>query len=137
MNVGFLSNFAHQKLVMGKAPILCDIPEWGSTIWVHDMSSGKLSICANEGRWVSYDLNSNRHRVYWKNRCTITVECNVIFSKEDLPRIEDLIVEGVTDEPEGENNDDEISLNRNNELPTPQNPSMPKTQRLTHIKQLS
>lgn len=54
------------ELVMEKTPTLWDIPEWGATIWVHDTSSGKLSVRACEGQWVGYDLNSDRHRVYWK-----------------------------------------------------------------------
>ena len=114
------------ELVMGDIPVLRDIPEWGSIIWVHDTSSGKLGVHAKEGCWVSYDLNSDGHRVYWKDRGTVTVEHNIIFSKEDLPRIEDLIVEGITDEPEGKDseekkNNDEVSLNCNKDgvVPVP------------------
>jgi hypothetical protein len=143
------------KLVMGDTPTLRDIPEWGSIIWVHDTLSGKLGICANEGRWVSYDLNSDGHQVYWKERCTVTVKRNVIFSKEDLPRIKDLIVKGIMDEPEGEysggKENEEVSLNRNKEKdvpapidelervnsPAPQNLTMPKIQQSDRIKQPS
>jgi hypothetical protein len=48
------------ELVMGDSPVLRDIPEWGSITWVHDTSSGKLGVHANEGRWVRYDLNSTQ-----------------------------------------------------------------------------
>ena len=143
------------ELVMGNAPTLRDIPKWGSIIWVHDTSSGKLSICANEGCWVSYDLNSDGHRVYWKERRTVTVECNVVFSKEDLPRIKDLIVKGITDEPEGEDSEgkenEEVNLNCDKggdtlapvdepesvNIPAPQNLTMPEIRRSDRIKQPS
>lgn len=42
----------------------------------------------------------------------VTVEQNIVFSKDDIPHIEDLIVEGIMVEPEGENNVDKVvSLN--------------------------
>lgn len=52
------------ELVMGEMPVLHDIPEWGSVIWVHETSSGKLGIRTNEAHWVGYDLNSDGHRIY-------------------------------------------------------------------------
>ena len=144
-----LSGVTPYELVMGDTLVLCDIPEWGSIIWVHDTSSGKLGVHANEGRWVGYDLNSDGYRVYWKDRRTVTVECNVVFSKGDLPRIEDLIVEGITDEPEGESNEEkEVSLDCNEEgtapipanepervkTPAPENGSMPDVRWSTRNK---
>ena len=120
---------------MGKTPILWDIPEWGATIWVHDTSSRKLSVHMNEGQWVGYDLNSDRHRVYWKGRCTVTVECNAVFSEPDL-QYDGPFDKGITNEPEGENNRENISLNheQDEEPPTignevihnPENTTMPK-----------
>jgi hypothetical protein len=98
------------ELMMGQTPALHDVPEWGSVIWVHNTSSGKLSIWANEGHWVGYDLNSDGHRVYWKERRMVTVERNVIFSKNDIPQIEDLLVDGIMVEPEGEKNDNGIQI---------------------------
>jgi transposase InsO family protein len=144
-----LSGVTPYELVMGDSLVLRDIPEWGSITWVHDTSSGKLSVCTNEGRWVGYDLNSDGHRVYWKDRRTVTVEHNVVFSKGDLPCIEDLIVEGITDEPEGENNGErEVSLDRDEEgtapipankperakTPAPENSSMPDVRRSARNK---
>ena len=143
------------ELVMADAPTLRDIPKWGSIIWVHDTSSGKLGICANEGRWVGYDLNSDGHRVYWKERHTVTVERNVVFSKEDLPHIEDLIIEGIMDEPKGEDSEgkenEEVNLNRDKggdtlapvdeperiNIPAPQNLTMPEIRWSDHVKQPS
>jgi hypothetical protein len=55
------SSVTPYELVMGDAPTLRDIPEWGSIIWVHDTLSGKLGIRANKGCWVGYDLNSDGH----------------------------------------------------------------------------
>jgi hypothetical protein len=130
-----LTGITPYELVMGDSLVLRDIPEWGSITWVHDTSSGKLGVHANEGHWVRYDLNSNGHRVYWKDRRTVTVERNVVFSKGDLPRIEDLIVEGITDEPEGENNGErEVSLDRDEEGTAPIPVNEPERAKHPHPK---
>ena len=131
------SGITPYELVMGTTPVLRDIPEWGATIWVHDRSLGKLGVRANEGRWIGYDLNSDGHRVYWKERRTVTVERNVVFSKTELPRVDEIIDDGITLESEGENTipnekqpEDYVPL-------APENTTMPEIRRSTRSKQLS
>ena len=132
------------ELVMGNTLVLRDIPEWGAVVWVHDTSSGKLSVCTNEGHWVRYDLNSDGHRVYWKERCTVTIEHNIIFSKEDLPHVDGPFDEGIMDEPEEENEREYMSTSLNHERiettttpnenidpPNPENSTMPDVRRST------
>jgi transposase InsO family protein len=62
------------EMVTGETPVLCDVPEWGAIVWVHDTSNGKLCECAKEGHWVRYDLNSKGHRIYWLEKKNITIE---------------------------------------------------------------
>ena len=75
---------------------------------MHDRSSGKLGVHAKEGRWVSYDIHSKGHRVYWKDKKTITVERGVVFSKSQLPMmVDDEEVEVVTTTGESVTNEGE------------------------------
>ena len=37
------------KMVTGETPVLCNVPEWGAVVWVHDTSNSKLHECAKEG----------------------------------------------------------------------------------------
>ena len=43
-------------------------------MWVHDVSSGKFGVQANEARWVGYDGASDDHRIYWPEKRTVSVE---------------------------------------------------------------
>jgi len=141
------------ELVIGDTPVLRDIPEWGSVVWVHDTSSGKLGIRAKEGRWVGYDLNSLGHRVYWKDRRAVTVERNVVFSKENLPSVHDLDVSEFEGENEAEAEEVDVNLEpaKENEesapedepkttepaLIAPENHTMPALRRSSRIKKPS
>ena len=141
------------ELVMGDAPVLCDTPIWGTTVWVHDTSLGKLGIWATKGCWIRYDLNSDGHRVYWRDAGNVTVEHSVVFSREEIPCVEDLLVEGIMVETEGENDDEgekEVSINPEvtemepvpiEPIPAipaiPENPTMPDVRCSTCNKQPS
>src|ERR1700759_4052395 len=65
-------------------PLFKNVPIWGTNIWVHDRSSGKLSVRAKEACWVGFDTNSKGHCVYWPRKHNVTVERSVIFSKDKL-----------------------------------------------------
>lgn len=106
-------NITPYKLVNGKKPILSNVPEFGCKVWVLDKKAGKLSPRAVEGRWVGYDVASKGHRIYFANKNRVGVERNVAFSKENLPVVEDLMVEGEPDSEEevnvgGSNGDEAI-----------------------------
>jgi hypothetical protein len=98
MHVAYLLNWTGMKaLPMGKTPFeliykekadVTNLLVWGAVVWVHDASSGKLGVRAKEGRWLGCDGVSNGSRIYWKERCVVTVECNIIFLKEGLPGVD-------------------------------------------------
>ncbi|HEV7735797.1 MAG TPA: reverse transcriptase domain-containing protein, partial [Chlamydiales bacterium] len=69
------------ELVMEEPPNLSDLPEWGMKAWVHDTSSGKLSVRAQPGFWVGFDIGSNGHRIYWADKRSITAERSIRFTK--------------------------------------------------------
>lgn len=87
-------------------PTLADVPIWGGLVWVLDTSDGKLAAQAQEGHWVGFVLESNGHRIYWPEKRAVTVECNVVFSREHLPVVldEDVFETVITDEVRGSDN---------------------------------
>jgi hypothetical protein len=54
---------------------------WGSIVWVHDASGGKLDPRAKDGRWVGFDFSSKGHRIYWPSKRSVSVECSVVFTR--------------------------------------------------------
>jgi transposase InsO family protein len=38
------------EMINGERPLFKDVPIWGSIMWVHDISSGKLGVRATEAR---------------------------------------------------------------------------------------
>ena len=103
--------------VYGEAPALTELPIWGGLVWILDTSNGKLAARAREGRWVGFALESNSHRVYWPERKTVTVECNVVFSREHLPVVleEDVFETMIVDEARGSEKATEDLINKPNE----------------------
>ncbi|PIL34675.1 transcription factor [Ganoderma sinense ZZ0214-1] len=73
------------EALTGTPPDLSGIPIWGSQVWVHDESSGKVGVRAVAARWVGFDTQSKGHRVYWPERRSVTVERNVRFAAPNLP----------------------------------------------------
>ncbi|KZT63073.1 hypothetical protein DAEQUDRAFT_640400, partial [Daedalea quercina L-15889] len=67
----------------GRPPVLTGLPVWGSRVWVHDTSTGKVGERAKPANWVGYDAQSKGHRVYWPDARRITVERNL--EGEDVP----------------------------------------------------
>ncbi|RPD73158.1 hypothetical protein L226DRAFT_465859, partial [Lentinus tigrinus ALCF2SS1-7] len=53
------------EAVHGTPPDMSGVPIWGSKVWVHDTSDGKVGERAKCGRWVGFDPQSNGSRVYW------------------------------------------------------------------------
>ncbi|OJT04896.1 Retrovirus-related Pol polyprotein from transposon TNT 1-94, partial [Trametes pubescens] len=73
------------EAVTGKPPDMRGLPVWGSKVWVHDTSDGKLGERARCGRWVGFDPQSQGSRIYWPSKHTITVERNLRFTDPGLP----------------------------------------------------
>jgi hypothetical protein len=70
------------EMLMGKKPHLGDLPICSTKVWVHDPTGPKLDMCARVGRWISFDAESGAHRIYFKDRRNIAVECNVMFARQ-------------------------------------------------------
>ena len=71
-------------MLYNKKPNLKDLHEWGTTIWMHDTSGTKLDGQSKVGRWIGYDEVSNGHRVYWLDKRSVTIECSVKFSNDNM-----------------------------------------------------
>ena len=104
--------------VYGEAPVLMELPIWGSLMWILDTSNGKLAVRAWEGHWVGFALESNGHtRVYWLERKTVMVEHNVVFSREHLPIVleEDVFETVIVNKARGSEKATEDLVNKPNE----------------------
>ena len=44
---------------------------------VYDMLNSKLGGQAKEGRWVRFDTESKASHVYWPDKHSVSVECNM------------------------------------------------------------
>ncbi|KAI0323243.1 copia protein, partial [Cubamyces sp. BRFM 1775] len=53
------------EAVTGSPPDMRGVPIWGSQVWVHDTTGGKLGDRAKCGHWVGFDAQSQGSRVYW------------------------------------------------------------------------
>jgi Reverse transcriptase (RNA-dependent DNA polymerase) len=67
------------EAVYGQSPDLSDLWRWGCATWVHNADGSKLNVCVCKVRWLSFDVDTRAHQVYWLDSCTISVECNVYF----------------------------------------------------------
>ena len=67
-----------------KKPHLAGIQEFRVAAYVKDLKAGKLDARAMVGRFVGYDLESKGYRIYWPQKRSITVECNVVFNESDV-----------------------------------------------------
>jgi len=79
-----LDNKTPFEALFGSPPNLSGLRQWGCNIWVHDDSGSKLDAHACKGCWLSFDVNSQAHRVYWPKPSTVTIECNVYFASAAL-----------------------------------------------------
>ena len=104
------------ECVYGEALVLMELPIWGSLMWILDTSNGKLAARVWEGRWVGFALESNGHRVYCPERKTITVERNVVFSREHLPVVleEDMFETVIVNKARGSEKATEDPINKPN-----------------------
>ncbi|OJT02864.1 Retrovirus-related Pol polyprotein from transposon TNT 1-94, partial [Trametes pubescens] len=69
----------------GVPPDMRGVPIWGSKVWVHDTSDGKLGERAKCGHWVGFDAQSKGSRIYWPGKRSITVERSIRFTDPGFP----------------------------------------------------
>ena len=92
-DVTWLQNHTPARAIDGKTPYkmqhkkkhhLAGIQEFGVAAYVKDLKAGKLDACAKVRQSVGYDLESKGYRIYWPQKQSITVECNVGFNESDV-----------------------------------------------------
>jgi transposase InsO family protein len=67
------------EAVYGQSPDLSDLRRWGCATWVHNADGSKLDVHMHKARWLSFDIDTRAHRVYWPDSRTVSIECNVYF----------------------------------------------------------
>ena len=89
----YLKNCTGTKALDGKTPYkafygtklnLHGLPEFGSQVWVHDMSGNKLDGRAVVGCWVGFDEDSSGHQIYFPEKQTVAIERSVKFDPTDV-----------------------------------------------------
>ncbi|KAF8626074.1 hypothetical protein AX17_006627, partial [Amanita inopinata Kibby_2008] len=66
----------------GTPPDLSNMHKWGCKVYITMDANSKLDARAVEARWVGLDTTSNGHWIYWPSQRKISVERNVVFSKD-------------------------------------------------------
>ena len=69
------------KMKNKKKPHLAKIQEFGVAAYVKGLKAGKLDACAKVSHFIGYDLESKGYHIYWPQKCTITIECNIMFNE--------------------------------------------------------
>ena len=72
------------KMKHKKVPHLGNIHEFGTVVYVKDLKAGKLDACAKLGQFIGYNSESKGFHIYWPNKQSATVKCDVIFNQEDI-----------------------------------------------------
>ncbi len=65
-------------------PDLSRLKHFGEAVWVHDPDGSKLDLRAREGRWISFDVKSRGHHVYWSASRSVGIEWNMYFTTAGL-----------------------------------------------------
>ena len=66
-----------------KQPNLENVPVWGCQVKVHNTSGTKLDMHARDGHWVSFDPESNGHRIYFPDHSIIGMERSIAFEQRE------------------------------------------------------
>ena len=69
------------EAAFGQKPNLKNVCKWGEKVWVRVEGENKLGGQLHEGRWMGVDEQSKGVRIYWPDKMTVGVECNVYFDK--------------------------------------------------------
>jgi hypothetical protein len=71
------------KMGSNKKPHLARIQEFGAAAYIKDLTAGKLDARARKGHFVRCDSESKGYRIYWPEKCSVTIERNVVFNQDD------------------------------------------------------
>ena len=71
-------------MLYDKKPSMSGLYEWGNKVWIHTPGGSKLDGCTKIGRWIGYNETSNGHRIYWPNKCSVTVEQSIRIVYDDV-----------------------------------------------------
>ncbi|KIK18398.1 hypothetical protein PISMIDRAFT_109475 [Pisolithus microcarpus 441] len=77
-----------------KPPNLAKTPVWGCHVKVHDTSSSKLDMQARDRHWVGFDPESDSHRIYWPDTCSIGIKWSVTFEHQEVTKPSSVSLEG-------------------------------------------
>ena len=100
-HVAWIQNRSPHSALDGKSPYkmkhkkvyhLGNIHEFGTAAYVKDLKVGKLDAHAKLGWFVGYNSESKGFCIYWPNKWSVTVECDVIFNQEDVLTKSDHVV---------------------------------------------
>lgn len=95
----WIRNWTTTHVLAGRTPYealygvkldISNIHLWGSHVWVHSLTAGKLDLRGREGCFVGYDSESKGYHIYWPDSRTVGVEWDLIF--EDHPTNNELII---------------------------------------------
>jgi hypothetical protein len=81
-------------------PNLADLHEFRAKVYVHT-PAGKLDPRAMEAKFVGYDTEHKGYRIYWPEKCKVSVERNVKFHPNEVV-IQDVQSEGETAKTSGQ-----------------------------------
>jgi hypothetical protein len=74
----------HEALT-GSKPDLSNLREWGSKVWVHNLSGSKLNGRAKEVRWVGFNMESKASCVYWPEKHSIRFDKEAVLVPGSIP----------------------------------------------------
>ena len=64
-------------------PNLAGIQCFRAAAYIKIENAGKLDKHALKGHFIGYDSESKSYQIYWPKKCSISIECNVVFNPED------------------------------------------------------
>jgi hypothetical protein len=80
-----------------KKPDLLYLYEWGSTIWVKKLNTGKLNEKAEKDHFVGFDEESKGYWVYWPTKKKVSIKRDIFFNKKESLQHNDIQIEGEWD----------------------------------------
>ena len=106
---------------------------------IHTLGGSKLDERAKIGRWISFNEISNGHRIYWPNKCSVSVEWSIQIVNDNVVLLSKPIAkltqgesgpENPWHDPETElgptqhkNNHDNFETNQENNIKNPDDPN--------------
>ena len=91
------------EMLYGTRPNLGNLREWGSEVWVYTTEGTKLDGRSKIGKWVGFDEISNGHRIYWPDKCSVTVEHGIKSANGDMIILSIPVVQSVQGEKKSRN----------------------------------